>query len=148
MEDLPQLLTSFLVRLNREFQKSIQAVHPLVVQSLAQYSWPGNVRELENLMERAYILENSSVLTPDGFPVELFEQPPVAAVLPLQTQLPLAEARKIVLIDFERRYIKDLLSRNVGKINRSAEEAGISTRQLHKLMHQYGISKEEYKPKG
>jgi len=148
LEDLPQLLASFLVRLNREFQKSIQTVHPLVVQSLAQYSWPGNVRELENLMERAYILENSSVLTPDGFPLELFEQPTAGVILPMQTHLPLAEARKMVLIDFERRYIKDVLSRNAGKINRSAAEAGISTRQLHKLMTQYGISKAEYKYKG
>ena len=147
LEDLQQLLASFLARLNREFQKSIQTVHPVVLQGLTQYPWPGNVRELENLMERAYILENSSVLTPDGFPLELFEKPTAAAILPLQPRLPLADARKLVLADFERRYIKDLLSRNTGKINRSADEAGISTRQLHKLMHQYGISKEEYKRK-
>ena len=35
--------------------------------------------------------------------------------------------------------------RNNGKINQSAQEAGISTRQLHKLMLKYGLRKEDFK---
>ena len=38
------------------------------------------------------------------------------------------------------------MARNHGKINISATEAGITTRQLHKLMSKYGIRKEEFKP--
>ena len=145
IEDLPQLVHLFLERLNREFQKSISSVHPHVLQNLANYDWPGNVRELENLMERAYILEESPVLTPEGFPLELFENASDSTTLTVDTQLPLAEARRQALDDFERRYLKDLLSRNGGKINRSAEEAGITTRQLHKLMSHHGIRKEAFK---
>ena len=145
IEDLPQLVHLFLERLNREFQKSISSVHPHVLQNLANYDWPGNVRELENLMERAYILEESPVLTPEGFPLELFENASDSTTLTVDTQLPLAEARRQALDDFERRYLKDLLSRNGGKINRSAAEAGITTRQLHKLMSHHGIRKEAFK---
>ncbi len=147
IEDLPQLIHFFLTRLNREFQKSIQSVHPHVLQNLSNYHWPGNVRELENLMERAYILEDATVLTPTGFPQELFEQLCEAAVMPVHTNMPLSEARRMALDDFERRYIKDLLGRNRGKINASAAEAGITTRQLHKLMSHHGIHKEEFKTK-
>ena len=147
IDDLPQLIHFFLNRLNREFQKSIQSVHPHVFQSLSQYHWPGNVRELENLMERAYILEDSTILTPVGFPLELFEQLSESAIMPVHTHMPLAEARRMALDDFERRYIKDLLGRNRGKINTSAAEAGITTRQLHKLMSHHGIHKEEFKTK-
>jgi DNA-binding NtrC family response regulator len=145
VEDLPHLIEVFLRRLNREFQKPIHAIHPQVIAGLSRYDWPGNVRELENLLERAYILENSSTLTPESFPLELFQGDHSSAVMPLHTRLPLAEARKIALEDFERQYLKDLVARNQGKINNSAVEAGISTRQLHKLMSRYGIHKEEFK---
>lgn len=32
---------------------------------ILQHSWPGNVRELENCIERAVILEDSGIITPD-----------------------------------------------------------------------------------
>jgi DNA-binding NtrC family response regulator len=148
IEDIPYLADLFLNRLNREFQKSIQSIHAQVLEALAQYPWPGNVRELENLLERAYILENSSALTPEGFPKELFDYGGFSALMPVNTRIPLCDARKTALENFERQYIKDLVGRNKGKINISATEAGISTRQLHKLMSRYGIRKEQYKPNG
>ena len=145
VEDLPHLIALFLKRLHREFQKPIQSVQPQVLEGLSQYHWPGNVRELENLMERAYILENSPTLTPTSFPLELFEHSQRGTAVPFHMHMPLANARKLVLEDFERRYVRDLVARNRGKINRSAAEAGITTRQLHKLMSKYGIRKEAYK---
>ena len=49
--------------------------------------------------------------------------------------------------EVERNYLKDVLARHEGKIGDSAKTAGISTRQLNKLMHKYGIRKEEFKPR-
>ncbi len=145
IEDLPDLIERFLVLLNQEFQKNITGVHPEVLKGLSSYDWPGNVRELENLVERAFILENSSVLTPESFPLELFNDQLSAAVVPVDSYLSLAEARRSAHEDFERHYLKTLLARNKGKINISAKEAGISTRQLHKLMCKYGMRKETFK---
>jgi DNA-binding NtrC family response regulator len=145
VEDLPRLIDVFLKRLNREFQKAVHSVDPRVVEGLARYDWPGNVRELENLMERAYILENSTILTHDSFPQELFETQCADMVAPYNDRLPLSAARKQALEDFERQYLKGLVTRNQGRINISAAEAGISTRQLHKLMTKYGIHKEAFK---
>jgi transcriptional regulator with GAF, ATPase, and Fis domain len=144
-EDIPDLIERFLDQLNREFQKCIVEVHPEVLKALSGYEWPGNVRELENLVERAYILENSTMLTPESFPLELFDEQQSTAVLPMDTQLTLADARKHALEDFERQYLKALLARNKGKINTSAKEAAISTRQLHKLMRKYDLRKESFK---
>ena len=145
IEDLPDLIERFLNQLNSEFQKNITRTHPEVIKALSCYDWPGNVRELENLLERAYILENSATLTPEGFPFELFDELRSTALLPMDIQLCLTDARKKVLEDFERQYLKALLSRNRGKINISAAEAGISTRQLHKLMRKHGLRKEIFK---
>jgi DNA-binding NtrC family response regulator len=66
----------------------------------------------------------------------------------VDTTMPLAKARKLALEDFERHYLKDLVTRNRGRINASAAEAGVSTRQLHKLMSKYGIRKEQFKSNG
>jgi len=37
------------------------------------YSYPGNVRELENLIERATLLSNHSLIAPEDLPLELKE---------------------------------------------------------------------------
>lgn len=34
-----------------------------------KYPWPGNVRELQHVLERAVILNESTVLRPDDFPL-------------------------------------------------------------------------------
>jgi DNA-binding NtrC family response regulator len=73
VEDIPRLVEVFLKKMNRFDQKEIHDIHPQVLEAFRNYSWPGNIRELENLMERAYILETSFVLTPESFPIELFE---------------------------------------------------------------------------
>lgn len=145
IEDVPLLAEIFLKKLNREFQKDIRGIHPEILHVFRKYSWPGNIRELENLMERAYILEPTSQLTPDSFPSELFEDENGADFFAVDETLPLAEARRQAVDYFERQYLKSLMSRNNGKINKSAEEAGITTRQLHKLMIRYGLRKEDFK---
>jgi len=144
-EDIPFLADSILLRLNSENLKSIQGIHPDVLAAMQRYEWPGNIREMENLMERAYILETSGMLTPEGFPPELFAGNSISAIMPVDTEIPIAEARRKVLDDFERQYLKRLLLKNRGRLTKTAEEAGITTRQLHKLMTRCGIHKEEFK---
>ncbi len=143
-EDIPLFVEVFLKRLNRDIQKDIREVHPHVIEAMKEYDWPGNIRELENLVERAYILETSPVLTPESFPAELFARE-AGAWMPVDASAPLADARRAAVEAFEQQYLMDLLSRNRGKINRSATEAGISTRQLHKLLLKYDIQKEAFK---
>jgi DNA-binding NtrC family response regulator len=145
IEDIPQLTGFFLKKLNQEFQKGIHCIHPQVLQAFCQYSWPGNIRELENLMERAYILEPSDQLTPDGFPKELFEDDARTPLFAVDDSLPLAEARRQAIDNFEQEYLKSLMIKHQGRINKSADQAGISTRQLHKLMVRYGLRKEDFK---
>ena len=53
--------------------------------------------------------------------------------------------RKKGVDNIERHYLKEILTLHSGKINKLAEHAGISTRQLSKLMKKYGIRKEDFK---
>ncbi len=145
MEDIPLFADLFLDRLNKFNGKNIKGFHPGVMDVLLNYSWPGNIRELENLIERAYILEPSTVLTPGSFPAELFENHPMTAEVPINASITLAEMRRQGTAEIEKRYLTTLLTRNQGKINHSALEAGISTRQLNKLMNRYNLQKENFK---
>ncbi|MGD2268782.1 MAG: sigma-54 dependent transcriptional regulator [Desulfobacterales bacterium] len=145
-DDIPFLMNTILKRLDGTYGKKINRIHPTVTAALEKYMWPGNIRELENLMERAYLLESTPALTPENFPEELFKKDPESAILPIHPDTTLAEARKQAVEEFERQYLKELLSRNRGKVKVSADEAGITTRQLNKLMLKYAIRKEIFKP--
>jgi transcriptional regulator with GAF, ATPase, and Fis domain len=144
-EDIPYFVEEFLKRMNRVNKKEIHDIHPRVIDAFKNYSWPGNIRELENLMERAYILETSSVLTAESFPSELFKLETLSATVSVDAGLSIAEVRRKGIEGIEKNYLKEQLAQNSGKIQNTAMAAGITTRQLHKLMRKYGIRKEEFK---
>jgi DNA-binding NtrC family response regulator len=146
-EDIPNLAEHFLKRLNELHIKESHGIHPSVMDGLLHYDWPGNVRELENLVERAFLLETSHLLTPESFPKEIFDHPDQSTSIPLDISLPLAEVRKRAMDNIERSYLKGVLGRFEGRVKRSAEHAGMTPRQFHNLMTRYGIRKEEFKSK-
>ncbi|MBC8259364.1 MAG: sigma-54-dependent Fis family transcriptional regulator [SAR324 cluster bacterium] len=145
-EDIPEWIDYLIDWFNRLYFKEIQGADPLVVKALVEYSWPGNIRELENVIERAYILETTPVLMPESFPQELFSTANNTAEVSLDITQTLAEVRRQSMEQLERQYLKELLRKHQGRINRSAETAGITTRQLHKLLRKHVIRKEEFKP--
>jgi DNA-binding NtrC family response regulator len=145
IEDIPLFIEAFLKNLKNFSTKKIHSIHPRVLEAFSRYDWPGNIRELENLIERAYILETSTQLTPESFPSELFDFESSAEFKPSDENLTLTQARQRGVEDIEKNYLKNVLARHKGKIGESAREAGISARQLNKLMNKYGIKKEEFK---
>jgi DNA-binding NtrC family response regulator len=145
IEDIPLLVEFFINRLNKFNAKNIRMIAPEVLEALQSYSWPGNIRELENLIERAYILESSPILTAGSFPRQLFEENGRRQNGIIDTSLPLKEVRRRIKEKTERQYLTELLSKHHGRIANSAEAAGISVRQLHKLMTKYDLRKEDFK---
>jgi nitrogen regulation protein NR(I) len=55
-EDIPELVSYFLKKFNREFKKRIVGITPPAMEKIASYGWPGNVRQLENVLKRAMVL--------------------------------------------------------------------------------------------
>lgn len=145
LEDIPFLMEIFLNKMNQFNLKNISNVHPRVMEAFRQYPWPGNIRELENLIERAYILESSNTLNPQNFPAELFESGDLLQVPSADDSMTLDEYRRSAMNNIETTYLRRVLSRNKGRIKESAALAGMSTRQLHKLMKKYNLRKEDYK---
>jgi DNA-binding NtrC family response regulator len=144
LEDLEYLVDMFLKKLNVKYGKNIQRVYPSVLEGFRHYEWPGNIRELENILERAYILERATVITPDNLPIET--QIAVARDIPAPgTGQTLAQVRRHAVNACEISYLTSLLEETNGRIRETAKKAGITTRQLNRLLTRHGLDKKQFK---
>jgi formate hydrogenlyase transcriptional activator len=130
--DIPQLVTFFLSGFVKKFGKSIGSVAPETMARLTSYAWPGNIRELQNIVERAVVLCEGSVLELDqdlvpvsgtaqaaretGSPVEPPGTPPGASRAPAASGGP-EPAELPTLEEAERHHIVAALERTGGVIH-------------------------------
>jgi PAS domain S-box-containing protein len=70
-EDIVPLTRFFIEHYNRKFKRNIEGVTEAAAKLLLYHDWPGNVRELRNAIERAMILEESSLITPASLPIAI-----------------------------------------------------------------------------
>ncbi len=112
----------------------------MVMDRFKRYDWPGNIRELENLLERACILEQTTILMPQSFPLDTMPDmdDPGPGSDP-DTQI--SQARQIAINRFEQEYLTTLLSQTRGRIDQAAEIAGITPRQLNRLLKRHQLEK-------
>ncbi len=61
-QDIPLLVRYFVQQFARRMDKTIDTIPTETITALSCYDWPGNIRELENLIERAVILTQGTVL--------------------------------------------------------------------------------------
>jgi two-component system response regulator HydG len=66
--DVNHLVNLFIQKFNRAQGKKIVAVTSEALNVLKKYDWPGNIRELENIIEHAFILEESNMLQVNSLP--------------------------------------------------------------------------------
>jgi two-component system nitrogen regulation response regulator GlnG len=64
-EDIPDLVDYFVARGNLEYKKNIKEISKKALETLTNYNWPGNVRQLENIIKKAVVISNGTVLTMD-----------------------------------------------------------------------------------
>jgi two-component system response regulator AtoC len=72
-EDIPLLVKHFLLK--KAGAKKPKTMDENTVEILMNYNWPGNVRELENIIERAAVLCQSDVITPDDISIPGSNEP-------------------------------------------------------------------------
>jgi transcriptional regulator with GAF, ATPase, and Fis domain len=144
LADIPLLLDTFLKKLNRFSLKNIRDFAPGFLTVMQSYDWPGNIRELENLVERAFIIEETPILTIESLPKDLVSDETFKSPIANLTQS-LKTVRLRAVETAEQRYLVELLKEHNGKINDTAAAAGIGVRQLHKLMIKYKLKKEDFR---
>jgi transcriptional regulator with PAS, ATPase and Fis domain len=135
-EDIPLLVAHFIEKISKAVGKSAQGVTPETLAILEGYLWPGNIRELENVIERAIVLGNGEMITPDALPPNLTRPAdPKDVLLDIPGEGLDLEA---TLERIEQRYIRQALERTGGNQTRAAEVLGLSFRQFRYKLQKYG----------
>lgn len=138
-EDVPLLVQHFVGSIAAETGKPIEGVDEEAMDLLLRYDWPGNVRELENVLERAIVLCDRSMLGPDNFPLDQRASPRAAAGAgvspPAIGTVPLDEAMERL----EKTMIERALDQAKGVKTRAAELLGIKTSALYYKLNKYGL---------
>lgn len=149
--DIPLLVGHAVRRCADELGKDIKGVTAGAMQLLQSYSFPGNVRELENIIERAVVLAEDSLITPDD--LELGGAAISEQVLLDYTAIPLSveelketkrQLREQAVEDVERAFVVNALQRNRGNITRAAEETGMLRPNFQAMMKKLGVSARDY----
>jgi DNA-binding NtrC family response regulator len=132
--DIPELVEHFLT--TRRIGSARFSVQPEALAALVRYPWPGNVRELANVLERAQILAEGSVITLDDLPETLL-------CGPLGADDASQEAESQKLQQIQRRHVLAVLRQEKGNKVHAARSLGISRRALYRLLEKYQIQPEE-----
>lgn len=154
-DDIPLLAGGIINRLNRNMGTSIEGISEKGIALLKEYSFPGNVRELENVLERAVIFSETSLLGPDDFELKgvVFHPQEDASSDQSAANAAAVTARRgsddgsaamddgegKSLRDIERETIIRALHRWEGNRTRAAEELGISRRTLINKIADYNL---------
>jgi two-component system NtrC family response regulator len=129
-EDIELLAGYFIEYYSAGIKKKIRGMDEGFIRKLKEYRWPGNTRELKNIIERAVILADSGILTPELFPVEM-----VSAGEPT-----VAGENENALREIEKKQIIRVLSLTRGNKTKAAQILGIGIPTLYRKLKEYGIS--------
>ncbi|GBD94347.1 transcriptional regulatory protein ZraR [bacterium BMS3Abin05] len=143
VDDISVLVEHFLRKFNRELKKDIQSVSQEALQMLFAYSWPGNIRELENVVYRAMLFADGSVIQPRHLPEEIQEEVSRRKIEVPQTKEELLQAKKNlkeqVIGELEKHFIENALQQNDWNISKTARSVGMDRRQLQNMIRKYEI---------
>ncbi|HXP81108.1 MAG TPA: sigma 54-interacting transcriptional regulator [Verrucomicrobiae bacterium] len=149
--DIPQLAMFFLARYSKKFGKNIEGMQRETLDRLTNYAWPGNIRELQNVIERAVILSQSSVLElePDLIPAlapadsSTIADQSSPVVQPSASTLPASST----LEEVERGHIVAVLNQTRGVVEGprgAAKILGLHPNTLRHRMQKLGLKRSAY----
>jgi len=141
-EDVPLLGAFFSEKFARQYGVEPKRVREDALGLLLAYGWPGNVRELENVVERAFALEEGGEITPASLPPEIAAParapgapgaPGASAAVAPCAELPprLSEAEEIV--------VRRALDAAGGNRSGAARLLGVSRNRLYRLIERHGL---------
>lgn len=152
IEDLPWLLGRFLRHFAETHERPlVTGVDQKAMDALQRYSWPGNVRELVNVIERAVLLCEGERIVLSDIPAGVRQEVVAGVSHGPETPnvelmgLPLQEAKRQLIDNFEKSYLEHHLRENSGVLADAAKNAGINPRTLYEKMRRLGMRKEDYR---
>lgn len=168
-EDIDQLVDLFVQKFNKAQSKRILGVSPDALSVLRKYDWPGNIRELENIIEHAFILEETNQIQLSSLPDKILEAVGIDLnSIPESRSVEISNSdntfepeeniddQELVRIPegdldfnkhkeaFEKEFIVKALKMFNGRINQTALHANIPKKTLLRKIEKYGIVAKDY----
>jgi two-component system response regulator AtoC len=137
-EDIPLLVEYFINKYCADIKTSLKSISKEALDVLMHYPWKGNVRELENTVERAIILCDGDVITPEY--IVLRQQSTLeSAMRSLPMEGTLEDVSKEALRIAESQRIMKALKATKGNKSKAAEILQVSYKTLLTKIKEYGI---------
>jgi DNA-binding NtrC family response regulator len=156
-EDIPELVSYFLKKFNREFKKKVVGMTPGAMEKIVSFGWPGNIRQLENVLKRTMILCQGEWILEDHLLLERgwetsFAKAAEGSTKPMEDLLdllfeelskaPTALQDLDMISIIERGFILRALKKTGGNQVQAALLLGINRSTLRGKMERYNIKKE------
>ncbi len=125
-DDIPILAMRFINHFADIYNRDVKGISPAAEQLLYNYSWHGNIRELRHVIEKAVILSDSDMLTPDVFSS-------------LQRETVTVQSQPSTLEDMERVMIAEAIRLCNGNLSAASTRLGITRQTLYNKMKRYGL---------
>jgi Nif-specific regulatory protein len=135
--DILLLVDHFLEKYSMEHGHRVKRVSTPAIDMLMAYHWPGNVRELENVIERAVLVCDDSVVHPHHLPPTL-QTAEESGTVP---DVSLADA----VAAYEKNLIQDALKTARGNASKAAKLLHSTERIISYRIRQLGIDRERFK---
>ncbi len=129
-EDIPLLVQHFIQKYDRELNRRIKNPDNKTMRILLNHEWKGGIRELENVIERAVILCEGDVITPNDLPPNMVRSE-------IDDEVP--TRLKDAVAYFEREHIKKILKQTAINKEEAANILGISLSSLYRKMDDLDI---------
>ncbi|HEU4371176.1 MAG TPA: sigma-54 dependent transcriptional regulator [Methylomirabilota bacterium] len=146
LEDIPLLVRHFIDEFNREDRRAVRDLTAEAIRALNEYAWPGNVRQLRNVIQRAVIACEGSVIGIEHLPPELHSAAggggPASAPAARTASSAAAGAVKLPAISLkamERALIQQVLEDTNFDRDRAASILGVSGQALRTKLAKLGI---------
>ncbi|MGB1271298.1 MAG: sigma-54-dependent transcriptional regulator [Endozoicomonas sp.] len=133
--DILMLAGKLLERTCRKMELGLLSFAPETMAAISQYQWPGNVRELEHAIERAVILSEDTIITPENLDIEVR----VKQTLFRQDSEELQDG--LTLEDYFQRFV--LEHQNQMTETELAQKLGISRKTLWERRQRLGIPRKK-----
>src|SRR5262245_54578065 len=136
-EDITVLIDYFLKKHTKNTSRLVRGLTPETKRMLHDYGWPGNVRQLESAIERAILLCEGDIITPDDLPSEVRQESQAAVTGGFK--LP---AEGINFEEVEKNLILQAMDQTDYNITKAAKLLGLTFRTLQYRLEKCGIKKD------
>lgn len=137
-DDIPALAEHLLAEISTAHGRKPLAISPEAVRLLRSLDWPGNIRELRNVLERAAVIDEDDLISPDDLLLpagggRTMTSP--APTAPIDTRID----------DSERRMIVEALEHCRGNVVAAARELDLPRRTLYDRLKRLAIEPAKYR---